>query len=97
LGYCTKQPLTIMDVVGYAMGSHCMTFEVHHEGTFTRQCRINYVGCNVSNYLDPYDGNKLKFFDIGEVCSRYGYMSGDLLYYSLPGLSLEQGLKTCVI
>jgi hypothetical protein len=47
----------------------------------------------MSNYLDPYDGNKLKFFDIEEVCSTYGYRSGDLLYYSLPGLSLEQGLK----
>ena len=82
-----------MDVVGYAMGTHCTMFKVHHGGTFNKQCRINYVRGNVSSYPNPYDGNKLKFSDIEEVCSTYGSRSGDLLYYSLLGLPLDQGLR----
>jgi hypothetical protein len=48
---------------------------------------------NVSNYPNAYDGNKLKFSDIEEVCSTYGYRYVDLVYYSLLGLSLDQGLR----
>jgi hypothetical protein len=47
----------------------------------------------VVNYPDPNDGNNLTFFDIEDVCSRYGYRSGDIIYYSLPGVSLDHGLK----
>jgi hypothetical protein len=68
-------------------------FEVHHRGSFNRQFRVNYIGGNVSNYLDPYLGNNLTFSDIEDVCSTYGYRSGDLIYYSLPGVSLDQGLR----
>jgi hypothetical protein len=82
-----------MDVAGYAMGTRCYMFEVHHGGIFNRQCRVNYIGGNVSNYPDPYLGNNLTFSDIEDVCSTYGYRSGDLIYYSLPGVSLDQGLR----
>jgi hypothetical protein len=54
---------------------------------------VNYIGSNVSNYPDPYLGNNLTFSDIKDVCSTYGYRSGDLIYYSLPGVSLDQGLQ----
>jgi hypothetical protein len=35
----------------------------------------------------------LKFSDIEEVCSTYGSRSEDLVYYNLPGLALDQGLR----
>jgi hypothetical protein len=85
--------LTIMDVARYAMGTRCYMFEVHHVGTFNRQCRVNYIGGNVSNYPNPYYGNNLTFSDIEDVCSTYGYRSRDLIYYSLPGVSLDHGLR----
>jgi hypothetical protein len=82
-----------MDVAGYAMGTRCYMFEVHHGGIFNRQCRVNYIGGNVNNYPDPYLGNNLTFINIEDVCSTYGYRSEDLIYYSLPRVSLDQGLR----
>jgi hypothetical protein len=66
LGYCIK-PLNVTNVAEYVMGTHCMMFEVHHRDTFIRQYRINYVGADVSNYPNPYDGNKLNFSDIDDI------------------------------
>ena len=43
-------------------------FEVDHGGTFNRQYRCSYVGGTISNYLDPYEGNKLTFFVIEDIC-----------------------------
>jgi hypothetical protein len=82
-----------MDMAGYAMGTRYYMFEVHHGGSFNRQFRVNYIRGNVSNYPDPYLGNNLTFSDIEDVCSTYGYRFGDLIYYSLPGVSLDQGLR----
>jgi hypothetical protein len=82
-----------MDVAGYAMGTRCYMFEVHHGGSFNRQFRVNYIGGNVSNYPGSYLGNNLIFFDIEDVCSTYRYRSRDLIYYSLPKVSLDQELR----
>ena len=35
----------------------------------------------------------MNFYDIEEICRTYGYRSRDLVYYSVPGLPLDQGLR----
>jgi hypothetical protein len=75
------------------MGPHHMMFEVHHGGTFDRQHRVHYVGGLVSNYPDTYDPSQLKFSDIEDICKSYGYRSGDLVYYNVPGCPLDEGLR----
>jgi hypothetical protein len=75
------------------MGPHHMMFEVHHGGTFDRQHRVYYVRGLVSNYSNTYDPSKLKFSDIEDICKSYGYMSGDLVYYNVPGCPLDEGLR----
>jgi hypothetical protein len=82
-----------MNVAGHIMGSHTMMFEVHHRGTFNRQHRVHYIGGDISNYPDPYDEFKLKFSDIEDICKTYEYKFGNLIYYSVLGYSLEQGLR----
>jgi hypothetical protein len=75
------------------MGPHHMMFEVHHGGTFDKQYRVHYVGGLVSNYPDTYDPSKLKFSNIEDICKSYGYRSGDLVYYNVPGCPLDEGLR----
>jgi hypothetical protein len=74
-------------------GPDALMFEVHYGGTFNRQGRCTYVGGSVSNYPDPVDGDKVSFLDIEDICANFGYNYGDLIYYKLPHLSLDQGLR----
>jgi hypothetical protein len=40
-----------------------------------------------------YLPNKLSFFEVKSIVKKYGYKSGDLLYYLVPGSSLQKGLR----
>jgi hypothetical protein len=40
-----------------------------------------------------YLPNKLSFFEVKSIVKKYGYKSGDLLYYLVSGSSLQKGLR----
>jgi hypothetical protein len=52
-----------------------------------------YVGGDVDVYKEAYDEEMLSFFEAESIVKKYGYKSGDLLYYLVPGSSLQKGLR----
>jgi hypothetical protein len=47
-----------------------------------------YVGADVDVYKEVIDEDKLSFLVVESIVKTYGYKSGDLLYYLLPGSTL---------
>ncbi len=48
----------------------------------------------------PFDSDYLSIFQLDTILKTYGYQRGDLIYYKLSDVSLENGLlqlKTIVI
>jgi hypothetical protein len=44
-------------------------------------------------YDEKFDEDKLSFFEIEGIVKKYGYKSGDLVYYVHPSCSIQSGLK----
>jgi hypothetical protein len=68
-------------------------FEVHYGGKINRGFTCAYVGGEVDIYVEKFDEDKLSFFGIEGIVKKYGYKSGDLVYYVHPGCSIQSGLK----
>jgi hypothetical protein len=70
-----------------------LAFEVHYGGRINRGLTCTYVGGDVDVHVETYDEDKLLFFEIEGIVKKYGYKSGDLVYYLEPGCSMQSGLK----
>jgi hypothetical protein len=68
-------------------------FEVHYGGKINRGFTCTYVGGEVDIYAEKFDEDKLSFFEIEGIVKKYGYKSGDLVYYIHPGCSIQSGMK----
>jgi len=75
------------------MGSSELVVEVHYGGRFDRRFDgCVYVGGEVEVHHEKVDLDKLSYFEIEGICKKYGYKSGDLMYFKDPGKSLVDGL-----
>jgi hypothetical protein len=63
-------------------------FDVHYGGHIDRRFMNTYVGADVDVYKEVIDEDKLSFLVVESIVKTYGYKSGDLLYYLLPGSTL---------
>ena len=70
-----------------------LAFEVHYGGRINRGLTCIYVGGDVDVHAETYDKDKLSFFEIEGIVKKYGYKSGDLVYYLVPGCSMQSSLK----
>jgi hypothetical protein len=68
-------------------------FEVHYGGHMDRRFMNTYVGGDVDVYTEAIEHDKLSFSVVLGIAKNYGYQSGDLIYYLLPGCTLHNGLK----
>jgi hypothetical protein len=68
-------------------------FEVHYGGQINRRFMCTYVGGEVDVYKEKYDADNLSFFEIERIVKTYGYKPGDLVYYLVPGSSMQSGLQ----
>lgn len=76
----------------YTMASNDVIFRVHYGGRFDRRHKCMYVGGNIGLYEEPYDLDRLSFFEIKRVVTKFGYHRGDLVYYCEAGKELDDGL-----
>jgi hypothetical protein len=67
--------------------------EVHYCGRINRGLTCTYVGGDVDVHAETYDEDMLSFFEIEGIVKKYGYKSGDLVYYLEPGCNMQSGLK----
>jgi hypothetical protein len=51
------------------------------------------VGGDVDAHAETYDEDKLSFFEIEGIVKKYGYKSGDMVYYLVPSCNMQSGLK----
>jgi hypothetical protein len=70
-----------------------LAFEVHYGGRINWGLMCTYVGGDVDVHAETYDEDKLSFFEIEGIVKKYGYKSGDLVYYLVPGCNMQSGLK----
>jgi hypothetical protein len=70
-----------------------LAFEVHYGGRINRGLTCTYVGGDVDVHAETYDEDMLSFFEIEGIVKKYGYKSGDLVYYLEPGRNMQSGLK----
>jgi hypothetical protein len=75
------------------MAGREFVFDVHYGGHIDRRFMNTYVGADVDVYKEVIDEDKLSFLVVESIVKTYGYKSGDLLYYLLPGSTLWNGLK----
>lgn len=52
-----------------------------------------YVGGDIDVCTEAIEHDKLSFSVVQGIAKNYGYQSGDLIYYLLPGCTLRNGLK----
>jgi hypothetical protein len=70
-----------------------LAFEVHYGDRINRGLACTYVGGDVDVHAETYDEDKLSFFEIEGIVKKYGYKSGDLVYYLVPGCNMQSCLK----
>jgi len=76
------------------MATQEFVFEVHYGGHIDRRFMNSYVGGDVDVYkTDVIPHDRVSFSVVEDIAKRYGYKSGDLIYYLLPGETLRNGLK----
>jgi len=68
-------------------------FEVHYGGHIDRRFMNTYVGGDIDVYREAIKHHRLSFSVIEGIAKTYGYKSEDLIYYILPGCTLQDGLK----
>uniref|UniRef100_A0A2N9EY34 SWIM-type domain-containing protein n=1 Tax=Fagus sylvatica TaxID=28930 RepID=A0A2N9EY34_FAGSY len=67
-------------------------FEIHFEGRFKNLNGLVYVNGDVTAYDEPFDSDCLSIFELESILGKYGYQRGDLIYYKLTDMSLDNGL-----
>jgi hypothetical protein len=74
------------------MANSEVIFKVHYGGRFDRRNKCTYVGGQIGLYEESYNLDCLSFFEIETVARKFGYQSGDLVYYRIPERELDDGL-----
>jgi hypothetical protein len=67
-------------------------FEIHFGGRFKNLNGLVYVNGDVTAHDEPFDSDCLSIFELESILERYGYQRGDLIYYKLTDMSLDNGL-----
>jgi hypothetical protein len=67
-------------------------FEIHFGGRFKNLNGLVYVNCDVTAHNEPFDSDCLYIFELESILGKYGYQRGDLIYYKLADMSLDNGL-----
>uniref|UniRef100_A0A2N9GEU7 SWIM-type domain-containing protein n=1 Tax=Fagus sylvatica TaxID=28930 RepID=A0A2N9GEU7_FAGSY len=67
-------------------------FEIHFGGRFKNLNGLVYVNGDVTAHDEPFDSDCLSIFELESILGNYGYQHGDLIYYKLADMSLENGL-----
>ncbi|KAH7847773.1 hypothetical protein Vadar_030118 [Vaccinium darrowii] len=67
------------------------TVEIHHQGHFVEN-PVRYVEGFV-NHVDDCDPEKWSKLEVEDIVERLGYPKHKLLWYRIPGLGLEEGLR----
>lgn len=67
------------------------TVEVHHLGHFIKDPLL-YVGGFV-NHVDNLEQDKWSKLEVEDIVERLGYTKYKMLWYIIPGLGLEEGLR----
>jgi hypothetical protein len=60
-------------------------FEVHYKGHIDRRFMNTYVGGDIDVYREAIEHDRLSFSVVEGIAKTYGYISGNLIYYILPG------------
>jgi hypothetical protein len=75
------------------MATREFVFEVPYGGYIDRRFMNSYVGGDVDVYTNAIQHDRVSFSAVEDIAKSYGYKSGDLIYYLLPGCTLQNGLK----
>uniref|UniRef100_A0A2N9HPZ0 Uncharacterized protein n=1 Tax=Fagus sylvatica TaxID=28930 RepID=A0A2N9HPZ0_FAGSY len=67
-------------------------FEIHFGGRFKNLNGLVYVNGDVTVHDEPFDSDCLSIFELESILGKYGYQRGDLIYYKLTDMSLDNGL-----
>uniref|UniRef100_A0A2N9ILE3 SWIM-type domain-containing protein n=1 Tax=Fagus sylvatica TaxID=28930 RepID=A0A2N9ILE3_FAGSY len=67
-------------------------FEIHFGGRFKNLNELVYVNSDVTAHDEPFDSDCLSIFELESILGKYGYQHGDLIYYKLTDMSLNNGL-----
>ena len=67
-------------------------FEIHFGGRFKNLNGLIYVNSDITVHDEPFDSDCLSFFELESILGKYGYQRGDLIYYKLTDMSLNNGL-----
>ncbi|KAF7138770.1 hypothetical protein RHSIM_Rhsim07G0242400 [Rhododendron simsii] len=67
------------------------TVEVHHLGRFVEN-PVRYVE-GVVNHVDDCDSDLWSKLEVEDIVERLGYRKYKMLWYRIPGLGLEEGLR----
>ena len=67
-------------------------FEIHFGGRFKNLNGLVYVNGDVTVHDKPFDSDCLSIFELESILERYEYQRGDLIYYKLTDMSLDNGL-----
>ncbi|KAH7858261.1 hypothetical protein Vadar_021817 [Vaccinium darrowii] len=67
------------------------TVEVHHGGYFV--CNPTRHVNGLVNHLDDCDSDRWSKFEAEDIVQRLGYRRHKLLWFRVPNLSMDEGLR----
>ena len=67
-------------------------FEIHFGGRFKNLNGLVYVNGDVTVHNEPFDSDYLSIFQLESILGKYEYQRGDLIYYKLIDISLDNDL-----
>ena len=67
-------------------------FEIYFEGRFKNLNGLVYVNGDVTAHDEPFDSDYLSIFELESILGKYRYQHGDLIYYKLIEMSLDNGV-----
>ena len=67
-------------------------FEIHFGGRFKNLNGLVYVNSDVTAHDEPFDSDCLSIFELESILGKYGYQRGDLIFFKLIHMSLDNGL-----
>jgi hypothetical protein len=67
-------------------------FEIHFGGRFKNLYGLIYVNGDITVHDEPFDSDCLSIFELESILGKYEYQRGNLIYYKLIEMSLDNGL-----
>ena len=67
-------------------------FEIHFGGRFKNLNGLVNVNGDIIVHDKPFDSDCLSIFELESILGKYEYQRGDLIYYKLTDMSLDNGL-----